>query len=57
MQKKNSVIKNYILSPQKRILNDDTANYASRNITETFEYCEHEVQNMVYFSLFLLKTK
>ena len=51
MQKKNSVIKNYILSPEKHFLYEDT----SQRATETFLYHLRAAQNKDMICLFLLR--
>ncbi len=52
MQKENPVIKNYILSSEKRIIRDNTL---SNTISENYLYHTREVQNTVFLFLFLSK--
>lgn len=54
MQKENTVIKNYILSPQKRILKENPPLKTANSIClGTLLYHEYEVQNKDSFYPFL----
>ena len=56
MQKKNPVIKNYILSPQKRVLGENLSTDLKKTIFfETLLYHSPSKQNMVYSFQPLLK--
>lgn len=55
MEKENPVIKNYILSSERRIIKNDSPSESKFNTTiiENSQYHEPSKQNMVCFFLFL----